>query len=314
VTPTNIYPTLDNDTFELTGEIVMPFVDERLANQIASFNFGQANSLHVYDPTTGGRFPFYNNPALTLIWPRFIEGGQRIIVSARDPQDVTTWLLIGRDGSATPINEPLSIDGGQVSSIQGVADGFVYTLDAPDGSGSALAYANTQAGPITPVVVWNSEPGMFARMVWVDDLRTLPITAQSAVGWAQLAAPEYAPSPVPAQAAPEIAATVALVDPLKIPTPTLVSGLAGPTLSIGSNATVATTRGDMLNVRSAAGTDYDIVTRLPAGTPVTILEGPRSNNGYTWWRIRTVDGTEGWVVESIEDNDGTRLFTLVPTI
>jgi hypothetical protein len=35
---------------------------------------------------------------------------------------------------------------------------------------------------------------------------------------------------------------------------------------------------------------------------MTLLEGPVQDDGYPWWRIRTVDGREGWVA-------GTELVT-----
>lgn len=62
------------------------------------------------------------------------------------------------------------------------------------------------------------------------------------------------------------------------------------------NATVRVT--ETLNMRSGPGTTNGIIATLPPGTTGTVLEGPSSASGYTWWRIRTSGGTTGWVVEN----------------
>jgi uncharacterized protein YgiM (DUF1202 family) len=67
-------------------------------------------------------------------------------------------------------------------------------------------------------------------------------------------------------------------------------GGGGPVPS-GNKATVAT---DALNVRSKAGTGGSIVTVLPWGTQVSVLEGPVASGGYNWYRISSASGN-GWV-------------------
>lgn len=54
---------------------------------------------------------------------------------------------------------------------------------------------------------------------------------------------------------------------------------------------------EALNMRSGPSTGNGIIATLPAGTTGTVLEGPRTGSGYTWWRIQTSRGT-GWVVEN----------------
>lgn len=56
--------------------------------------------------------------------------------------------------------------------------------------------------------------------------------------------------------------------------------------------TVGTVYGDSVNVRSGAGTDYDIISRLYYGDSVSILS---SSNG--WYKVKLSDGTIGWVIE-----------------
>ena len=36
---------------------------------------------------------------------------------------------------------------------------------------------------------------------------------------------------------------------------------------------------------------------LPAGTRLEVLDGTATANGFQWLRVRTADGTIGWVIE-----------------
>jgi uncharacterized protein YgiM (DUF1202 family) len=51
-----------------------------------------------------------------------------------------------------------------------------------------------------------------------------------------------------------------------------------------------------LNMRSGPSTGNGVVAVLPAGTRGTVVGGPQTGSGYTWWRLETSLGT-GWVVE-----------------
>ncbi len=57
------------------------------------------------------------------------------------------------------------------------------------------------------------------------------------------------------------------------------------------NATVAT---NGLNVRASASIGAGVVTVLPKGAQVSILEGPIGSDGYSWYRISSSSGN-GWV-------------------
>jgi SH3-like domain-containing protein len=52
-----------------------------------------------------------------------------------------------------------------------------------------------------------------------------------------------------------------------------------------------------VNLRAASDDDAAIIAELQTGDHGTILDGPVSANGYTWYRIETSQGT-GWVVGS----------------
>ena len=78
-------------------------------------------------------------------------------------------------------------------------------------------------------------------------------------------------------------------------------------LLVGEEAFV-TSGDELLNVRSGAGTDFDVVARVPDGERVDLLEMPQISGGYRWWHIQLPDGTDGWVVDRV---DGERM--LIPT-
>jgi uncharacterized protein YgiM (DUF1202 family) len=63
------------------------------------------------------------------------------------------------------------------------------------------------------------------------------------------------------------------------------------TIAIGDTVTVNT---DFLNLRSSPSTSATVIAVLPRNTTGTVLGGPQSANGFTWYRIQTASGT-GWV-------------------
>ena len=66
---------------------------------------------------------------------------------------------------------------------------------------------------------------------------------------------------------------------------------SGSTSQPSTSTTKATVTADSLNVRSGAGTSYSVITKLPKGTVVDVLES--ASNG--WKKIKTSNGTIGWV-------------------
>ena len=65
---------------------------------------------------------------------------------------------------------------------------------------------------------------------------------------------------------------------------------SGSTSQPSTSTTKATVTADSLNVRSGAGTSYSVITKLPKGTVVDVLES--ASNG--WKKIKTSGGTTGW--------------------
>src|SRR5690606_543392 len=82
-----------------------------------------------------------------------------------------------------------------------------------------------------------------------------------------------------------------------------------PELEIGGKATIATSNGDALNVRSDAGTIYEIRAKARLSTSADVVDGPRDADGFTWWYIKLPDGRAGWAVQRADGHQ-----TLVPGV
>jgi hypothetical protein len=76
---------------------------------------------------------------------------------------------------------------------------------------------------------------------------------------------------------------------------------------LGGDLLVNVLLGEELNLRSQPALTGEVLRRLPHETPVTLLDGPRFANNYTWWQIQLDDGTVGWSVDATQDG-----VTLVP--
>jgi hypothetical protein len=88
--------------------------------------------------------------------------------------------------------------------------------------------------------------------------------------------------------------------PLDEPTPgpdaTVAEGPAGE-IAVGASVTVTGTGTDGLSLRAESNTTADRIAILPDGTPLTIVEGPTEGESFTWWKVRTEAGQEGWVAQ-----------------
>lgn len=72
---------------------------------------------------------------------------------------------------------------------------------------------------------------------------------------------------------------------------------------VGDRVVVTTEQGQQLSIRAQPGPDAPLLTRINQGAQVTILAGPQSAGGFTWYQIRSDDGSvEGWAA----DGDSTR--------
>jgi hypothetical protein len=103
--------------------------------------------------------------------------------------------------------------------------------------------------------------------------------------------------------------------------------LAGPTLPpivftatpttpprIGVGSTIEVVGTDGIRIRDSAGTDNAanvVLTIANPGEHFSVIEGPLTANGLTWWRIQNADATViGWAAES--DGVQTLLQVIAP--
>ena len=63
-------------------------------------------------------------------------------------------------------------------------------------------------------------------------------------------------------------------------------------IAIGDTVKVST---DLLNLRSQPSTSGSVIATLPTNAQGTVVGGPTTATGYTWWQINTSSGT-GWAV------------------
>ncbi len=195
-----------------------------------------------------------------------------------------------------------------MNEVRGTADGFIYTTTTFNPGATTLVDVNTRTGLNAGVPVWTSNPGGNQVIAWVGSNLVTPQIAYPP--WIPLAAAVYAPGSTPIIAPTALFATTPEgVSPSQLqgaPTPSINRFLA-----VGTVAIAHTTEGDQLNVRLVPSVSADIIGKLSDGDRVMLLEGPRTSEGYNWWKVRTSAAIEGWVVESVNDN-GQRLQTLVP--
>lgn len=50
-------------------------------------------------------------------------------------------------------------------------------------------------------------------------------------------------------------------------------------------------------IRSVPSSNGQFLGEAQPGTNLLILDGPQCVDGYTWWKVRSLDGLEGWTVE-----------------
>ncbi len=91
--------------------------------------------------------------------------------------------------------------------------------------------------------------------------------------------------------------TATPVNVLPVTTPTSAPPAQPVPTAVGVGATVeVAAQGNGLNMREGPGLTFKILTLLPDGTRLKVIDGPREADGYTWWQVRTLDdGREGWV-------------------
>lgn len=81
-------------------------------------------------------------------------------------------------------------------------------------------------------------------------------------------------------------------------------------LSSGTQARVVSDSGYIVNLRTEASLDADIVDKVSSDAQITIIGDPVCVEGIYFWRV-SVAGKLGWIAETLED--GTVLLEPIPT-
>jgi hypothetical protein len=93
---------------------------------------------------------------------------------------------------------------------------------------------------------------------------------------------EFPPTATPYSAPTETPIPVAAVDAAK------TGGIA-----IGAKVKVFDT-GTGLNFRKGPSRGAEAIKKLPDGTLLEVMGGPREAEGFVWWQMKDPDGTVGW--------------------
>lgn len=276
----NAYVALSGDTYANTGEVVIAMVDFAFPGTEAAEGPGFIlNTVKAYTPSTGELFTVTTLP--NLMMARFVQDGERVAAVTSGGSGFNYTLNIMERSGVIVAAVPVSYTS-PLTSLAGTFNGFVYTVGrSGDAGGTTLYYVETRLSS-PPVVssVWNSSLGADMRIVWTSDIR--PAAIPVFIPWGRLNAPLMLPTAIaPTAAAPTAAPS-------------------GGVLLVGGLATVNTTDGDMLNLRTGPGRRFQRVGMIANGTVVTLLEGPFSADGLNWWRVRLPTGQEGWVVDFVD--------------
>ncbi|WP_119065794.1 SH3 domain-containing protein [Aggregatilinea lenta] len=267
---------------------------------------GPAFNVMMYSNKMGDRYPILVEPDMIPLNARFVDDGRKAAVMMMNADgSATSWAVVDRSGAVYALP---ALD---TYEVWGTMDGYVFVSNSSSGGPVEIRYHRFAEGNPTPTefVAWTDMAGGFWRIIWANPLS----------GGAGL--PAFPPAGILGE--PPVMPTATTGVPPLDPTVTLPAGPtatlpAGPTgtatltaLSVGGRATVTTTEGDQLRVRSGAGTAYAVLFYLPAGSGVNLMEGPVEADALTWWRVRADDGRMGWAVEGVMDG-GSFLQTLTP--
>jgi hypothetical protein len=182
-------------------------------------------------------------------------------------------------GNATAASPPVSIT---VSAAQAPAGSQPPAITSPvDG-------AQLESAPVT--IAGTGAPG--SQIEILDSDKVIGTAVVGADGtWSFQATPSSATAAYSARPA---GSTDVTSKPIRV---TIGAAPAGACSGLAVNCDAWVTRegGLVLRMRAGVGTDQPVIARLPVGTQVKLLEGPRAANEFNWWHVRTLGGREGWV-------------------
>jgi len=225
--------------------------------------------------------------------PLVITGGPEVVGDIvwweiQSPSQITGWVQGEIDGEATLV----------LFGLETIA----AESEAPFAVGDEVVISGSQT-----VLIIFGEPDVEASPVeaTIGGLNLTIIGGPRTVNgqiWWQVRSPSGAEGWVLHTV--EGARTILSMDEMALAAATATPAAAAvPVQAGGRQASVQVIGNDQLNVRSGPGIGHRILARLSNGAAVAVLDGPQSADGYTWWKILTASGIEGWAVDSA---DGVR--------
>ena len=104
------------------------------------------------------------------------------------------------------------------------------------------------------------------------------------------------PTFTPTVASAAITTTLAVSPTLSAATPQPAP--TGGKFEINQRVEVAGTEGEGIRFRTGPGLSYVTTSILDDGDVLTVVGGPETVDGFTWWRLQTAAGAIGWAVEN----------------
>jgi SH3 domain-containing protein len=289
VSRSNRAPRITGDTWSITGETIVPAVDNRINYDTEYTPY--TNAVHVYRPDIMARIPLYATTTYDIFRVNFVQNGERVLVTA---QDLIAFemsrLLVERSGVSRVLPNIVAVN----DILIGTPDGFAYVIDNPQTP--FLILVNTRDDTFPQFAIWQAPAETEFFPVWASVLGGADYAA-----WAQLAAPIFIEESI---ILPDRSDTG--VEPQSVASPTPL-GSSNSIITVDSVAMISTTGGDRLNMRDSPNLSGNVIARVESGARIVIIAGPVAADGFIWWEIRLSTGQTGWVVERAE---GVR--TLIP--
>jgi len=310
----NVYYTIPWGDFNPRNDsYVFPIADYRYSPPDPRYEQRgeHINSLHVHQAETDTIYPIYVSPDTTVANPTFIQNGEKILFrSFSADTNMADWVIMEDLGAGQyQLFQLANLTDFFPSSIESTGDGMLMTMDASSAmdtfdvlssypNRSVLMSFNTRTDNTLSndgSIVWIGEENQSYRLVWAQDNR-----ADS-----RAVPPVFSP-----QGDPVDTSSYGTLSPLAQNHQNSFIGASGANpnpignLTVGGQAQVFTTEGDRANMRSGAGTNFNVVERLNSGVIVNVIGGPQSNGGFVWWQVQFGSIT-GWMVESA---DGVRVL------
>ena len=189
-------------------------------------------------------------------------------------------VIIARPaGELNAATEPLSASVGEAVAVPPVAS-ITPVISAPQDGAQVAAGPITISGTAAPgaqLEILDSDKVVGTATVAGDGTWSVQVTPESA-------AAAYSVRPVGSS---EPATTAVRVTNGEVATCT--------ELAIGCDAWVTREGRLVLRMRAAPGTSAEILNRLPVGAQMTLTKGPQPADDYTWWKVTTPGGQEGWI-------------------